>query len=137
MTDPQRPESPGPQSGSSQKELADELRDLGNHIKEFLHTFWESQERKRIQQEIETGMTNLGESLNQAADEFQHRPTGQRVKEEFDDISERIRSGEMETSIRRDFLSALRTANAELEKALQKMSSAEKPASDSQSEPKE
>ena len=143
MTDPQRPESEGPQSGSSQggssqKELADELRELGNNIKDFLHTFWESQERKRIQKEIEAGMTNLGESLNQAADEFQHSPTGQHVKEEFDTISERIRSGEMETTIRRDnFLSALRTANAELEKALQKMSSAEKPASDSQAEPKE
>ncbi len=142
MTDQQRPESKGSQSGTSQstapqKELADELRELGNHIKDFLHAFWESQERKRVQQEIESGVSNLGESLNRAATEFQQSPTGQQVKEEFDRFSERIRSGEMEATIRRDFINALRTANAELEKALNKMSSAEKPAAGSEAKPKE
>ncbi len=136
MTDPQQPENEVPQGGAPQKDLADELRELGNHIKDFLHAFWESQERKRVEQEIETGMSNLGDSLNRAANEFQHSPTGQRVKEEFDTISERIRSGDMEASVRRDFLSALRTANSELEKALKKMSSVEKPTTGSEAEPK-
>jgi hypothetical protein len=124
------------QEEASQNELADELRELGTHIKDFLHVLWESQERKRMQQDIETGLASLGASINQAADEFQQSPTGQKVKEEFEEIGNRIRSGEMETTLRRDFMSALKTANAELQKVLQKMSVSEKTQADSEAEPK-
>jgi serine/threonine protein kinase HipA of HipAB toxin-antitoxin module len=137
MTEPQQPERDSSQGNAPQNELADELRELGDHIKNFLQALWESQERKRVQKEIEEGMTNLGASLNQAANEFQQSPTGHRIKEEFDSIGQRIQTGEMEASIRREFISALRTANIELEKALNKMSSADKPAEPSETEPKE
>jgi hypothetical protein len=136
MTDPQQTGGGSPQGGASKKELADELRELGNHIKDFLHIFWESRERKQVQQEIETGVSNLGESINRAASEFQQSRTGQRIKEEFDSMGQRIQNGELESTIRQDFLNALRTANAELEKALQKMSSEEKTDAGTQSESK-
>ncbi len=109
----------------SQSDLVDELRELGENIKSFLHALWESQERKQVQQEIETGMAELGASLSKAAGDFQQSPTGQRIQEEFKEIGERIRSGEIEATIRQDFLSALRTANSELEKVLKKMASTE------------
>ena len=111
---------------ASQNEIADELREMGTNIMNFLQALWESQESKRMQKDIEAGLANLGTSINQAAKEFQESPTGQRVKEEFEEISERIRTGEIETNIRRDFMAALKTANAELEKALNKMSSSGK-----------
>lgn len=140
MTDSEQTQSETEQDDSKQwqsssNDLADELNELGNSIKNFLHAFWESQERKRMQQEIESGLSSLGQSLSQAASEFQQSPTGQQVKQEFEAISNRIRSGEMESTIRRDFLNALRAANAELENALRKMSPVEKPADSSEGEP--
>lgn len=140
MTDPEQTQSETEQDDSKQwqsssNDLADELNQLGNNIKNFLQSFWESQERKRMQQEIESGLSSLGQSLSQAASEFQQSPTGQQVKQEFEAIGERIRSGEMESTLRRDFLNALRTANAELENALRKMSPVEKPADSSEDEP--
>jgi hypothetical protein len=129
--------SGGPTPGeTSPNELADELRELGNHIKDFLHALWESQDRKRVQQEVESGLTNLGASFNQAAKEFQQSPTGQRVKEEFEEIGNRIRTGEMETTLRRDFMSALQTANRELEKVLNKMAPSDKAQAGPEPEPK-
>lgn len=121
---------------ASQNEIADELREMGTNIMNFLQALWESQERKRVQKDIEAGLANLGTSINQAAKEFQQSPTGQRVKDEFEEISERIRTGEIETNIRRDFMAALKTANAELEKALNKMSSSEKDQTGSQPDSK-
>jgi hypothetical protein len=126
MTDQERTNQDKVPGEPSQNDLADELRELGIHIKDFLHAIWESQERKQVQQEIKTGLSGLGASLSQAATDFQQSPSGQKVKEEFETISERIRSGEMEAAVRRDFMSALRTANAELSKALNNMAAAEK-----------
>ncbi len=136
MADQGQTENKAPQSEASQNDLADELRVLGDNIKDFLHFLWESQERKRVQKDLEAGLSNLGASLNQAAAEFQQSPTGQRVKEEFEEISERVRSGEMESTIRRDFLSALKTANIELQKAIDKMASSQKSETGSETKPK-
>jgi hypothetical protein len=116
----------GNQPGAaSQGDLADELRELGNNIKDILTTLWESQERKKVQKDLETGLNNFGSSLNQAASDFQKSPAGQRVKEDIDILSERIRSGEMEAKLRSEMLKALQVANQELQKAAGKMASTE------------
>ncbi len=108
---------------ASQGDLADELRQLGNNIKDILTTLWESQERKKAQKDFEAGLNNLGISFNQAASDFQKSPAGQRVKEDIDIISERIRSGEMESKLRAEMLKALQVVNQELQKAADKMAS--------------
>ena len=136
MTDQERKEKETTQGEATQGDLADELRVLGENIKNFVRALWESQERKRVQQDIETGLAGLGASIGQAANEFQQSQTGQRMKEEFEEIGERIRSGEMETALRNDFLGALRTANLELEKALNKMSTPKETQAGSETEPK-
>ncbi len=112
---------------ASHGDLADELRQLGNNIKDILTALWESEERKRVQKDVESGLNNFGSSLNQAANDFQKSEAGLRVKENIDQISERIRSGEMEARLRTDILSALKVVNDELQKATTKVSSSGAP----------
>jgi len=112
MTTPSTP-PPSPESG----DIAAELRELGRNLAEALRSAWESEERKRIQMEIETGLVEIGTTLNQAAKDFSDSPTGQTIKSDLKGIQERIQNGEVETKLRADLLSALRTANAELKKA--------------------
>jgi hypothetical protein len=107
------------QSEQSGSEIADELNALGLHLKEMLRTAWESPERKKIQQEIEAGLSDLGETINSAAIEFNESPTGQTLRADVEDIKERFRSGEVDTKIREEILKALRIVNTELEKATQ------------------
>lgn len=105
------------QNEPSGSEIADELNALGLHLKEMLRTAWESPERKKVQQEIEVGLSELGETINSAANEFNESPAGQTLRADVEDIKERIRSGDVETKIREEILKALRMVNAELEKA--------------------
>lgn len=101
------------QSGS---EIAEELRILGLHLREMLRTAWESPERKKVQQEIQNGLTDLGATINSTANEFSASPTGQTLKADVEDIKQRLRSGEAEAKIREEILKTLKMVNAEMEK---------------------
>lgn len=109
-------ENPQSGSASSSGDVAEELRNLAKNLKETLSTAWESEERKKLQGEIETGLADVVKTLSQAASDFKKSPAGQQLKKDAEDIHQRIRSGELETKARSELLNALRLANIELEK---------------------
>ena len=98
--------------------LADEFRNLGKNLTEVMRTAWESPERKNMQAEIETGLDELGKSLNQEVSSFRQSPTGQRLKTDMEDLNQRIRSGEVTSKARDELLAALKRANEELQKVI-------------------
>ena len=99
-----------------ENELADELRNLGHNLKGILQAAWESEERRKLQNEIQAGLAELQKTVA----DFSASPSGQRLKFEMQDLGERVRSGQVESQLRDDLLAALRTINAELEKAAKK-----------------
>jgi hypothetical protein len=109
-----------PESGKPIGDIAAELQELSRNLREALRSAWESEERRKFQEEIETGLNNLGTSLNRAIQDFSESPTGQTLKADINDINERIKTGEMEAKLRNELLGALRTVNQELQKVLKK-----------------
>jgi hypothetical protein len=99
-----------------QGDLAEEFRKLGLNLKEAFASAWESDERKRLQREIEDGLAEVASTLQGAAQEFSASPTGQQLKADLKTLEARVQSGELETKIRDEFVRALRAINAELEK---------------------
>ena len=108
------------ESKSQNDDIGDQLNELGKNLRDALRTAWESDERRKLQQEIEVGLANLGDSLSQAAKEFSDSPTGQNLKEDVKDMHERWQTGEVGTKVRSEIAEALRTVNKELQKAYQK-----------------
>ena len=99
-------------------ELSDEFRNLGKNLLGVLQAAWDHPERKRMQVEIENGLRELGSSLQHEAEKFSNSPAGEKMKAEMDGFGERIRSGEAQTRIYDDILSALKAANSELSKVM-------------------
>ena len=99
-----------------ENELADELRNLGHNLKGVLQAAWESEERRKLQIEIQAGLAELQKTVA----DFTASPTGQRLKADVQDLGGRVRSRQVESQLRNDLLAALRTINAELEKASKK-----------------
>lgn len=125
MTDPSQSNSQIPPD-----DLGDEFRNLGENLKNVFQSAWESAERKRLQQEIEAGLNELGKSLNQAVTEIKESPAGQQFKEDARDLHERVRSGELESKARNELRSVLHQINEELQKVVF-------PKKESSSEPKQ
>jgi hypothetical protein len=97
-------------------DIADELRTLGKNLKDALQSAWESDERKKLEDEIRAGLADLGVTLNEAASDFRQSQTGQQLKEDVNDFRKRVHSGEVSTKVHDELINALRMANSELSK---------------------
>jgi hypothetical protein len=112
MSEQQKPEN----------DLRDEFRSLGENLKQFFNSAWESEERKKLQQDIKDGMKELGVALDSLAEDVRTSEVGETIRREASEFGERVRSGEVEQKARQGILDALQALNAELQKAADKFS---------------
>jgi hypothetical protein len=99
------------------KTLGEEFAELGRNIKQALQAAWASEDRQKLQAEIEAGLKEASQAVQQAADEFSRSQAGQTFKAEAEDFQKRVQSGELEAKIRSELQAALRIANQELKRA--------------------
>jgi signal recognition particle GTPase len=107
---------------TSNDNIGDQLNELGKNLRDALQTAWESEERRKLQQEIEEGLASLGASLSQAAKDFSSSQTGQTLKEDVKDLHDRWRTGEVGSKVHSEVIDTLRKVNDELQKATRKPS---------------
>jgi signal recognition particle GTPase len=100
--------------------IGEQLNELGKNLRDALQTAWESEERRKLQKEIEEGLANLGASLSQASKDFSNSSTKKTIKEDMEDLHERWRTGEVSSKVRSEIMDALRKVNEELQKATRK-----------------
>jgi signal recognition particle GTPase len=108
------------ESKSPNDNIGEQLNELGKNLREALQTAWQSEERRKLQKEIEDGLANLGASLSQASKDFSNSPTGKTIKEDVEDLQERWHTGEVGSKARSEIVDALRKVNDELQKAIRK-----------------
>ncbi|MBN1668531.1 MAG: hypothetical protein JW862_15660 [Anaerolineales bacterium] len=114
-------------SESSQPDLASQFRELGDHLKNMLQSSWESEEAKKLRQELRHGLDELGKAATEAVDEFQVSEAGQKLKSEAEEFKARVESGEVEAKARQEISKVLATINAELDKLNQQWRKPEEP----------
>lgn len=102
--------------------LKEEFENLGENIREALQGAWGSEERKRLSEEIERGLSEIGVALSKVADDLQQNETVQKVSNEVDDLADRVQSGEFAEKLRSETVGALHSLNEELEKWIDKWS---------------
>ena len=116
-----------------EENLADEFRNLGQNLVAALQAAWDTPERKRLSEEVVDGLNEFGTTLRQEADHFSSSPAGQKLKNNVEQVGEKMRSSDAQNKIRQELLAALKTANVELQKVIDRWSNAEAgspPASD-------
>lgn len=119
MSDEQKPED----------KLADEFRNLGNNLLGALRSVWDSPERKRLTEELETNLNELSANLRKEVESFNESPSGQRLKEDVETLHGKVRSEISDSGVKEDILAALRTANRELSRVIERWSGASNDAS--------
>lgn len=99
----------------SDGDMRDEFRQLGDNLQQAVNAAWQSTERKRLQQELMDGLQELEKALTDLGNKIEQSELGQRVKSDVEDLSDRVRKGDMGENARAGVISALQRANAELE----------------------
>lgn len=126
MTD-SHAEIPTPEPSKADESLAQALADLGKNLVAVMHVTWERPERRKLQEDIEKGVNDLGSTLRDGAKAAADNPVSQRIRSDIEDLSDRVRSGQVETKVRSELISALQTLNIELEKVKNMLAVAPEP----------
>ena len=96
-----------------ENDLSHEFTLLAENLKRVLQSAWESDERRKVQAEVERGVA----SLNVALTNFAQSDGAQKMKTELNDLREKAQLDKVEANVHEGVLSALRQLNAALEKA--------------------
>ena len=107
---------------NKEESLTEEFHALGENLINTVRAAWDNPERKKLQQEIEVGLTELTTTIKNEAETFQESPTGQRLRSDIDSLQQWAQSGKTESQIRDELIKALKIANAELKKVTDKLS---------------
>jgi len=117
----------------SEGNIRDEFGNLGKNLVEMLRTAWNSAEATRVQEEVASGLNELGTTLRREAENFASSPTAQQIKDEMHQVGERVRSTEFQSSVQHELLTALQTVNSELQKVIDNWTASQSKSAPSQS----
>jgi hypothetical protein len=113
---------------SGEESLRQELEALGKNLVGALHSAWEAPESRRLREEMTSSLSDLAATLKREADALAHHPATQQVKNDVEQIGEKIKATEAQEAVRRELLGALRTVNTELQKVIDHWSAPMPPA---------
>jgi hypothetical protein len=102
--------------GGDERTLAEEFRLLGENLRTSMHAMWNAPEQQKLRGEISDGLSQIGSSLTEMAEDFRTSETGERIKQEVEDVSDRMKTGEFEQKARSELIKGLEFLNEELSK---------------------
>lgn len=105
------------------KSIENEFERLGENLRKAVAEAWQSEERKQLSQDLQSGIEELGETLNRAANEFVNSPAGQKMRTEVESFSRRVQEGEVADKVESELLSVLDRLNRKLEEVISSMGS--------------
>ncbi len=108
------PENERPKSEAP--DLAAEFADLGKKIRDAVTTAWESEERKKLQDDLTDGLERLSKELSHAAQNVRESEVGKKVEDGVKQVRQDVEAGKVTDEIRKGMISTLRGLGAALDK---------------------
>jgi hypothetical protein len=84
---------------------------------------WQSEQRKRISEDLQEGIEEFADALRRTTSEFIESPTGQRMRADVDELSRRVQEGEVADKVESELVRVLERLNLKLEEAISSMAS--------------
>jgi len=97
-------------------DLAAEFAELGKKLRNTVSAAWTSEERLKVQKEIETGLVRLRDELNAAAKTVRESESGQKVETEVKRVKADVESGKVTDDVRKGIVTGLRSLGEALDK---------------------
>ena len=124
-------EEPAAKTGPA-ADLAEEFKRLGRQFGDTLQTAFNSEEARRLETELRTGMRSFADEVERAFREAKGSPTATRMKEEAAAAKERVDTSDMSRKAQEGLVGGLRWLSNELEKLANQFTSGEQPPAEKQ-----
>ena len=117
---PETEPSAAPKSAAGQ-ELVDELTKLGQRFIDVVEVAWNSEERKRAQEDLRTGLVSLAHSLEDGVKRVSSTKEAQNLVDAAEDVAEKVRTSKVAAEVSSALTQGLRALSEQLEKLAQEM----------------
>lgn len=115
------------QGEEREPDLERELAELGRRLTQAAQAAWETEEARRLRQEVKAGLEKLLAELERGAEKAREHPTTRKVQEGVEEALESARRGKVAQEVKAGMAEALRSLNEELARLVQRLEEAQKP----------
>ena len=112
----------------SGSELMSELDSLGMQLVTTVKALWDSDESRKLRQEIGDGFVQLGEQVDSAIKTAQESETAQELKVQFKETVDKARESDVAAEVQDNLVSGLHQLNTELGKLVTSLNPSDKAA---------
>jgi hypothetical protein len=113
-------------AGGNGPDFAAEFQKIGRQLAETLQAAWDSEERKRVEQEVREGVQTLVNEVDQVIREVKSSDKTAKVKEEAEELKSRVETSEVGTRARTGVVQGLRWLSETLADLANQFTPAEK-----------
>lgn len=126
MTEEQTPGTDvPPEEQTADSEILDELHSLGRQLVTAVKSMWESEESRKLRQEIGEGFVELGNQLDTAVKSAQESEAAKQFSEQVKEAVDKARDSDITTKVEEGLLTGLRELNVQLSKVVDSITSDE------------
>ena len=104
-------------------EMLDELHSLGSQLSKAIKSLWESEDSRKLRQEIGDGFVELGKQLDSAVKSAQESEAAKQFSEQVKETVEKARTSDVANQLEEGLVTGLREMNAQLSKLIHSVES--------------
>jgi chemotaxis regulatin CheY-phosphate phosphatase CheZ len=119
MSEEQTANSGAPTEGQEAgSEMLEELHSLGRQLSEAVKSLWESDDSRKLRQDIGDGFVELGRQLDSAVKSAQESEAAKQFSEQVKDTVEKARASDIAGQVEEGLVTGLREMNAQLSRLI-------------------
>jgi hypothetical protein len=132
MTEEQKPGGEEQTPGSA---ILQELESLGEQLATAVKSLWESEESRKLRQDIGEGFVELGRQIDTALKSAQESEAAKEFSEQVKETVGKARESDVAGKMERGLLTGLQELNAEISKLIDSMEAREPAEAEPESDP--
>ena len=113
--------SAGDAKGTDGKELIDELTRLGQKFVEVVEVAWNSDQRRKIEEDLRTGLVSVANSLEDGFKRVSASKEAQEAVKAAEDVSEKVRKSKIAAEMSDALAEGLRSLSEQMDKLSNEM----------------
>jgi len=110
-----------------EKTISGELTRLGRQVAEAINTAWESEDRKKLQAEVTTGLESFGAQVSDAMRKASDSDAAKEIRDQTEKVVEQVRGSDVTAEVRKGLIAGLEVLNRELGRLVERLEVAPQP----------
>jgi hypothetical protein len=117
-----------------EKTISGELNRLGKQVAEAINKAWESEDRKKLQTEVTTGLESFGSQVSDAMRKASESEAASQIRDQTEKVVAQVRESDVTGEVRKGLIAGLEVLNRELGRLVERLETPQEEAAPSTAE---